>query len=401
MLYTINELNRKLYPKIYETYDIFVHHFGEEYTDLHLKGNVIIDNVVKPNDEGKYEISDETLNTLPTSLCKAYIYVWWPNVRVTNEHDKYIDIKDLYAKICINNEGCIPHEYYGFKLARATFTRKQFISGYIHSHISTYAINSYSRKPEFSDPCLGTGPIRNTITSLKLEYSSVEWMLFCQELALYVTVESLTGGPYIKLETVGSIEKFKVNNNYSTPVRNSLKSYGEAAVSIPQWPEILEEFILYYIEHINIAIQYINGSFAVGSSYYDYMVDISNAFITWFNSSKFTTQAILNALYDNVILSRFIVKNGEFYKESSRESSIERSSGRKLLTFKGKDITISINETDDDRNYYTILLNHNIAMGILNRFMNILNYHFKNGNTNKSRESQEGATSINQTVCYI
>ena len=130
------------------------------------------------------------------------IIVYFPEVTVTNEKHQAVKIYDLFAKVPIREDGV--HLYDKFYLMRSTYTHAQAISGYTHSHIP--------RSTSLGDwgiPCLGTGPINSTIYTLEHISESFEeikpfWELFCRELDEYTQVESLSGGPYIRMETIGT-----------------------------------------------------------------------------------------------------------------------------------------------------------------------------------------------------
>jgi len=194
MLYTISELRQKLFGPVYDVYEIFKNFYGEEFTDLQeMPSDEELSDMlrqfwdIQPMGTNSYELDDEDYATLKSRYdnTRAIIMVWWPSVTVSNENDRSILIHDLYARVDITPDGRIPYEMTGFKLNRTTFTDVQFESGYIHSHVP-----SRCGLPNFQNPCLGRGPIRNTIADLKNNYEEALWMLFCQELSLYVTVES-------------------------------------------------------------------------------------------------------------------------------------------------------------------------------------------------------------------
>ena len=168
MYYTIDELRNTLFKNVYDVHQVFKDFFGEEYVDLQ---NVPDDGQLLPlgvslDKLSETNISDEHIADFKSRFedHKFAIMVWWPKVTVTNENDRSVEIDDLYAKIEILMDGTIPYENTGFKLNRSTFSKAQYISGYLHSHV-----HQFTNIPSFSDPCLGTGPIKETIHSLKNE----------------------------------------------------------------------------------------------------------------------------------------------------------------------------------------------------------------------------------------
>lgn len=58
-----------------------------------------------------------------------FILVHFPHVRITNEHDRYVDINHLWAKIKITFKGTM---YSGFTLNRSEYQATHFMSDYMH-----------------------------------------------------------------------------------------------------------------------------------------------------------------------------------------------------------------------------------------------------------------------------
>ena len=305
MEYTINELRQKIFQNVYTTYDIFKDFFGEEYVDLQnmpedgeIEESLINLECIASENRQSWEISDANYNR----ICESWqslvpeIYVWWLEVTVSNENDKSVKIKDLYAKIPITVNAMIPAEGHGFYLTRSTYNPKQWIRGYCHSHVP-----SFSREhgaPGFEAPCLGRGPIKHTITCLKTDNDITTWMVFCQELALYVTVESLAGGPYIRLETIDAYNRKKfIRNDYEDDVEHYPYVI---SLSDSDYRERVRQFVSYYLTYGHLTFNYQDGHYTCSMPYYNFMVDISNCFIQWFNKNGNAERArsdVLATLY--------------------------------------------------------------------------------------------------------
>ena len=129
-----------------------------------------------------------------TALEYSYdLLVYWDKVTVKNENDETIEITDLYAKITLSNSHLLLESP---KLMRTSFSQQQWDAGYIHSHVRT---GNYS----WANPCLGRGALRSTITTLRSREGDYDmWALFALELDRYVHIESLKGGPHIKMSAV-------------------------------------------------------------------------------------------------------------------------------------------------------------------------------------------------------
>ena len=420
MNYTINDLRQEIFGKVYEVYEIFQNFFGEGFTDLQgvPDDNLIVDVIYSCTDIAEVEptsieLSEEDFAAIKSRFNnnKSVIMVWWPTVTVTNENDRSVQIQDLYAKIEVTLDGRIPYEYRGFKLNRTTFPEIQFNSGYLHSHIP-----HFQGVPVFAAPCLGTGPINNTIMDLKNTYEEALWMLFCQELSLYVTVESLAGGPYFRMETIGSASLMYNYSGYDSSIEHldQLSSYYRSdPARRTKALEILNKFTIYYLEHGHLCFNYKNGSFESGMPYYDFIIDISNSFIDWLNmvysdKTKYTLQEAKDAIarfYERNILVETLISNGKFYKTGEMpHRDLSRYEGQEMFIFKGEMKHLHIIQEENAEMTVSTILSHTIAMYILNSVLRIINYRYKNEHNRKqiSSSSSEGDSSaISQGVIYL
>lgn len=409
MEYTINELLGHLSEKVYNIRDTFIGFFGEDYVDMQESSNIrmfkanlssILEEryLLKPrvDMEGHnayYEISDADMESLEKRIAgyKWTIYVWWPIVTVTNENGRSVVIQDLYAKIDVGANGRIPYENHGFLLNRATYTKDQFLSGYMHSHISSIPKDDFTR---FMRPCLGTGPIKDTILTLKSDYDEASWMLFCQELGVYVTVESLAGGPYNRMEYIGS----NTRSIIALESKESSYSYGTFTNSGFTYDE-LEAFIKYYLQHGHLSIIFKEGRFQCGLSTYDYILDVSNTFIDFYNECLSEGQYQLTKCFDKELLMEVQAAHGRFYRKKGTNVSTLSLNGyrnKPVLIFKGKEIKTTITEEKEEEVTLTNILNPSFAMKLLHNILRIINFRFQNGN-NKSND----IASAYQRVCYL
>lgn len=405
MQYTINQLYDHLCQRVNNIYDIFKGFFGEEFVDLQSpKEDIIkldIASFVAPyrtaSDADEYELKESRLKELETLFSdrKVIIYVWWPVVIVTNENNRSINIQDLYAKIEITLEGRIPYENTGFLLNRATYTREQFLSNYLHSHIQNIPKQDFTH---FGSPCLGRGPIKDTISTLKNEYSDTFWLLFCQELSMYVTVESLTGGPWKRLEQVGGINKLTEYNGYK------LEDASTCTFDVFFDRNQLKEFIRYYLQYGHLSLSYMNGKFVCGMSYYEFIIDISNAFIDYYNEDLSEPGDQLSKCYDRRLLNKVILVNNSFYKEGDNHTdsnSLSLYKNKFVLKFKGKEIRTNIIDDEDKEDKETAtVIDHCVAMYVLNNILRTINFRYKNEHNNTERREETSSTT-NQRIIYL
>lgn len=320
-----------------------------------------------------------------TSARMAYIIVRFPEVRVSNENDKYVDIKELYARVKVTERGKIEGT---FGLLRADYPLSHIYADYAHSHVSGLTLN----RDGFLSPCLGSGPINRTILSLVEEFDLSLWMLFCRELDTYVTVESLTGVPYRRLENItGDRRLRKLPQRFSDSVHVNKISYLWERKNLPM--EELHNFIVYLLGKDIIKFNRNNGAYNLAMGYKDYIVSISNAFIYYVNNyiERSATNEVLfslNNLTSIGVLNPYAIKNGEIYAFSNSGYSADgylRENGKALLMFKGSEVRLNIyNDISREEDNTVYLLDFNLCETILTNLIVYLNY--ANGKTHSNAQ---------------
>lgn len=316
---------------------------------------------------------------------KLYILVHFPEVRITNEYDKYVDIKHLWAKVMFNWEG---KGKGGFGLNRSHYPISHFKSNYMHSHMGGIPKSDFTY---FSTPCTGSGPINTTMATLAIGYDEAIWQLFCLELDRYVRVESIAGTPYHRLEQILSSEETNVRSDFTN--RAIKREISTSGVSM------LNDFIKYLLSNKILPFNYINGSYSVAMSYVDCVVAVSNAFIEWYNDLYLNGKVDykLPNLLSNKILIKAIIKGGEIHYVTVRDDDVREASrynGEHICFFKGEDITLVIDGAAEDNDNSTILLNPDYVEEIVFRLLLVLNYRY-------GREDREETTGLGKKVQYI
>ncbi len=263
----------------------------------------------------------------------------------------------------------------------------------------------------FQDPCLGTGPIKDTIHSLQSAFSEgfdeIKWMLFCEELSRYVTVESLSGVPYRHLEEVNINSNLRDYNRFNECEAGNILNQVEHTLTRAG----LQKFIQYYLKNGHLAISYQQDHFIVGMSYYEYILDVSNAFIDWINK-YYVEKSLVSRMFDRQIINRAIVAGGKFFDPNGSRSldnlRLEDYIGKKVCTFKGNDVTLKISGSTEFTPQESIVLSHSLSMYILNNILKIINYHYTNEYTRQHQQdasSSSSATALpaptHQSVYYL
>ena len=356
------------YPN--KIYEIFCDFFGEEHVDLqniYDKDSLCstirdyCNNDIEKLKNNKYLYIDEHKHL----YSYPYILVWFPKLKITNEYDESVEVEDFWAKVEITYTGKM---HWQFKLNRSTYLKSHVTSDYMHSHV-----NGIDLGLRFSGCCLGTGPIKNTINSLNMDYDESLWQLFCFELNKYVQTESIAGVPYRRMSTIKSSEyNNKINyfhyiNDYDFAYSDDIK-------------EIIFSFTEYFLNKKKLKFNYFNNSYGLGMSFLEYMLTISNCFIEWYNENtkQGTVNISPNTLYNNNILQRVNIINNSIYtiRNSNNSSSLLSKLGTTMFTFKGRDIVLNIIDDSETENYSTIL-NIDIATAILNSVLKTINVNYE------------------------
>ena len=317
----------------------------------------------------------------------GFILVHFPHVRVANEYNKFVDINHLYAKIKILHDGSMNGR---FALNRAEYTYLHISNGYMHSHVGDIPMSDFT---QFQTPCIGTGPINNTMSNLSREFDSDIWRLFCLELSKYVEVESIAGTPYHRLENLGTSNMRAGEGVFK--VVNHLDYYGDGIEGA------IKDFASYFIKQGKLKFNYANGSYSIGMSFTEYMLVISNEFIDWYNK-KFNNKELRYTFdtlkEDNVLKEEIIANNKIYYENSCRNVNLYVAyNGKRMCTFKGADVLINIvdlNEVKEGNK--SIILNADIALCILSKILRVINYRY-----GKTEQRDQEGNRISEKVRYF
>ena len=315
---------------------------------------------------------------------EIFILVHFPHVRVTNEHNKFVDINHLWAKVRIMYDGTLSGK---FTLNRSEYTLLHFRSHYMHSHISSIPKSDFT---QFQNPCTGSGPINGTISTLNRDYDEDMWNMFCLELSKYVTVESVAGRPYHYLEKLGTNDMQAGEDKFITYL---FPNYCVNDILSDKF----KEFVMYFINSKKLKFNYVNGSYSIGMSLIEFIVLISNEFIKWyndqFNKGKLTTK--FEDLKKHGILRECIIDNGKIYydRNINNANNYAQYIGKQVCMFKGKEITVDITDiTKVGNENKSIILDTQTALYILTTILKVLNYRY--GRNKAIHESNQFGTEV-------
>lgn len=326
------------------------------------------------------------------SRCLYDIIVHFPEVTVTNEKDESVNIKDLWIKVVVSCEGKIRGT---FGVNRSHYPVTHIMSDYQHSH--TPGINKGNFE-KFLSPCLGSGPIKSTIATLQIGYDEAIWKLFCLELDRYVRIESIAGTPYRYLNEIRARSKSLAqlhSNNYDTSFDRS--DFNIFMINIGG-DLMIKDFLIYALESNKIKFNFNGSSFGLAFDFPEGILVLSNLFIEWYNK-KFNEGLVsktLNTLITGEFLHQVYFLDGKFMVDTSRTRGIANYNGRKVLTFKGEDILLTVEDdvNTEDANPIIHILAIPIVQWIYSRMIQILDISY-------GRDKERTETGAFAPVSYI
>jgi hypothetical protein len=299
------------------------------------------------------------------------IIVHFPHVTIRNEYDRTVEVDNLWAKVPVTWEG---KGKGWFKMNRSEYDVVHMQSDYMHSHVSGIDFDF-----KFRSVCTGSGPINNTMSSLTVGFDEPIWQLFCLELERYMGTESLTGGPYRRMENIGA-NGSNMRDNFSME-QASYVSNNHFSM------ETSNEFLDYLLASNVLKFNYRNGSYGLAHTFADTVLTISNAFIDWYNAKYRTTYNIpaIEDLRGDGIIKEAIIANGAIYDPNSNASrDYSQYVGRKVLTFKGHDVNLVINGLANGARNVSTILNLDIIREYVWAILELLNCEYGNSKKAKS-----------------
>ena len=351
---------------------------------------------IKSIDIERYtSIFDRVSRTLKDKLDEiddyvGYILVHFPEVKISNEEDHSMLLRDVYIKIPLAGDGTLESH---FTLNRGTYTVAELKNNYKHSHarpINYFVGNTIEFKralSEFNSVCLGHGPIISTESTLLTNYDLDIWQLYCIEIDRYVTVESLSGGPYKNMSSVINW----LPTEYKEVVFPALVS--DYQITRDDFREVFEKFIKYMIRCRLGDLKWgcSNSSFVPGSSMKDLTILISNWFIDYLKARKEETGEPYEQFFDtNGSIPNEIIKVGIVDNKIVREvlnsdfisdtdiRALKELNGIDLFKFKGQIVKLNICDLYifNKTNTNTFILNPILISYIVTKMILILNLNY-------------------------
>lgn len=331
------------------------------------KGTQEVKNIITDffgEDRVDFNIVDVDSGDIKPMYC-VMCTIWYPELVISNEINFTHTIKDLYLHFFISEDSTINQLV--LYTTRGTLTKEEYYVKYMHSHSTRLCINR-ENVMLLSSCCLGTSPLRNTILRLsERSNSSPElWNLFCVELDRYVHVESLHGGPYVRISELTSTlttDSIDINSLSIDAWGYTIEPYVDM--------DILGKFLHWYLNTGNFEFVWCGRSYVPAMSMLDYFFDISDKFIEWYNSLESESERIAA----NTIIDRntYVFINGKLARYELTKGSAY-SENIKILRFKGKDVFLKIISSGANAQQGTIsLVKPSIARCLLARMLAYIN----------------------------
>lgn len=332
--------------------------FGEENVDIetlshtsfeeYTEGYISDKQLIPTTDEELLGIIENCWNFMIASGNKCVIR--FPEITVTNEEDKSVKIQDVYVKFFFTFSGIFLDDC--FTVTRSTFDVYQWRVGYMHSHVHSMYTTSL---PVFKTPCLGNGPIKDTIETLKGEYNIDLWGLFSYELLKYLETESLVGVPYVRMSSIksGSVD---------------YKDMGGAGYMDTKTMDM----IINETDDISIGFDKV---YYVSDDIYSFALKVSKA--TW--------KIYMELVKKYSVITPFVECWNVGGKLCGKDNaSVPRFNGDKMFMFKGSPVRLNVYVPDDDNMYEDNsipVLGYRAAARIrkrMNKLLNIGNLNIMN-----------------------
>lgn len=375
----VTDLYNKLLKYHFIVENIFTDYYGADNVELQV---VKLESVLRACND--YADIRDVFNSVGSN---SHILVKFPEVTITNENGASVDVKELWVKVpllltLINGvPNCLLENT--FKISRSHFPMSHVLSDYMHSHCQ--GVPFINGNSSFISCCLGSGPIRRTISSLCAEYNEDLWNLFCFELDSYVHTESLSGVPWRYITNISS-HSLSVDSRYDNYYTVLNLTFGITVNNM------IKDFIPYFVKSTKFPFNFSNGSYSLAMSPFDFTLLVSNKFIQWYNLdvNPYKAQYSVNYLKEQGVITEVVIINNKVNIPRSNSSvsieSAERLRGRNLFIFKGQPVDITIEDDDIDTTTITHVLNINIIDFISTFLVQAFNYSYGSSKDKRGHE---------------
>ena len=350
---------------------------------------------------------------------KAIIFftIRFNDIVVENEEGETTDIAEVFfvlpMRIYFSNNN---HEICAPKMTRSKYTIEHFANGYMHSHAEK--LNPQNVK-SIHKLCLGIGPISAMIMNFNVTYNNIKdqnekdeyiedfmrMMIF--NIDRYVTVESLKGGPYIRMSLAKSIDSISHGGKivkiyrqrglmYDLPDKSYMTAFSLAYNNMTllidyfikriYMEDVLKpksEFKKNEVTNISFHVSSLNPTIDEKEMIIKLSDILYKTIMEYCMKTDNNIDDIVKSLTSFGFLDSYIIDtNGDIYVkkgESNNKKAVEKISNlidslseSPLLTFNGEKIFISCNKiTEKEKTNTRYMINSDVMMFILKTIFNI------------------------------
>ena len=176
-----------------------------------------------------------------------YLYILFSHVTISNKDGLSEELKNLYMRLRLRYENGA-YVITSLEGTRSTLTYAQYVSKYVHSHLSNSSIN------DFSAFCLGNSPLNTLINDFN--YAGINndnimnFELLLQMLQTLAEWESIEGTPYKYIKNI----KVDVANDSPSDISNVVMQIQNALVELPK--EILSNYFTCSFSELDYELNY-------------------------------------------------------------------------------------------------------------------------------------------------
>lgn len=286
----------------------------------------------------------------------ASILIRIPETTIKNKLNETQKIYDLFFKINISNNN--PDK---IELNRTTFQKNHYYSSYMHSHANK---DNFLR---WATPCFGNGPIKTTLEACRTRGTEANIFSLCLEIERYAQIESLDGGPYIKMSQIRDSALVKKLHDITTEISLTQK--------YPKIKTIIDDknFIKRIIVNKALNSFDINGFRLIGTEFRDASISITRQYLLHLKETmpyaeayKRVTKEISSGIFIPYDVENGVVKKVDYAAaDSSGRTDFDRN-GRELFKFKDEMIKLKIMNKAEDLTHAPHILNQDIVLNIIN-----------------------------------
>lgn len=345
--------------------DINLLNFNSEVpnSDYRVDRNTKLEEAIQHN-----EFLDWVVSKITVAACQSLslyaIIIRFNDVVVSNGKGDKALIQEIYVKVPLKYNGNL---YRGMWWLRTTYSYYHWRNNYAHSHLGRI---STRQAPTWKNPCTGDGPINLTMDSLRAHPTDDLWALFCYELEECIKVESLAGGPYIRIDELWEGE---------------VTVYSDLGITeaFPWDSTVEKELIQNVINSGKLEFKWENGAYSVCNSVADLMTIVSTEFfkICKEHSKNPALPSIptFSVYFCNAVISGQNIKVVSGDRELTHAVSLNNTV---LFAFKGTPVKLRILDVDDvnTKNTKTFLKVPYVA-SIISKINNLANYYYGNNKT--------------------